>query len=37
MELLVDKTYEWESEFVICSQKQAVHHHLILKHNLPLQ
>jgi len=37
MELLVGKTYEWESELVICSQKQAVHRHLILKHNLQLQ
>ena len=37
MELLVDKTYEWESEFVICSQKQAVHRYLILKYNLSLQ
>jgi len=27
MELLVGKSYQWESEFVICSQKQAVHHY----------
>jgi len=37
MELLVGKMYQWESEVVICSQKQAVQYHLVLKHNLPLQ
>jgi len=37
IELRVGKTYQWESELVICNKRQAVKHYLILIHNLPLQ